>query len=492
MNIVPKVRSTVLLIGVVFVVATTAEAGVALRNQERTARLHRVVTGLLPPDGLLSIGLAGDVYGAYYGDANLPYLIDFRKTCLDLEYGVTPWLNVRVSQPYRTWSGGRDDLPMSGSGLGDTEVGFLFSLPSPSETIGFGFDLRASLPTGAEADGLGQGAVSPYAGLALSAAFWSSAQVPELRVHLNAGRRIQPRDEGHGAAGGGVLEPWAPLYPAVLSGGAATDNDATVLGAAVEFRKSLVSLFVEYHAEFYGDGADIAACEFPRYLSAGLRWGGEEGAALEWGYDVPLGRDDPTTVFNAAYPDFVLHAGLSWSFGTGGTDTDHDGIPDRLDQCPRAAEDHDGYRDEDGCPDPDNDEDGIPDTRDLAPDYPEDIDGFQDDDGVPDNDNDFDGIPDVADKCPDTPEDFDGHQDDDGCPEEFVDADGDGLPDEDDNCPYEAEDLDGFEDDDGCPDEDNDLDGIADSEDECPCEAEDYDGVEDGDGCPDNDNGADE
>jgi len=451
-----------LSVSVVFAGVESVEAGVALRNQERSARLHRAVSGLLPPDGLLSVGLAGDFYGAYYGDANFPYLIDFRKTYLDLEYGVAPWLNLRARQSYRTWSGGRDDLPASGSGLGDTDVGLLIALPSPASHVGLACDLRASLPTGAEAGGLGQGDFAPYAGLAVSASFWSSAQMPELRVHLNVGRRIQPRDEGHGAAGGGVLEPWPPLYPAIRPGGTAADNDATVLSAALEFRKSLVTLFVEYYSEFYGDGADIAASEYPRYLTAGLRWGGEEGAALEWGYDVPLSRNDATTSFQAAYPDFVLHMGLSWSFGTGGRDSDHD-----------------------GCPDPDNDEDGIPDTQDLAPDYPEDFDGFQDEDGIPDNDNDLDGILDTADECPDTPEDFDGYKDDDGCPEEFLDADADGLADEDDNCPYAPEDLDGFEDDDGCPDVDNDLDGIDDIDDECPCEAEDYDGVDDEDGCPD-------
>lgn len=41
------------------------------------------------------------------------------------------------------------------------------------------------------------------------------------------------------------------------------------------------------------------------------------------------------------------------------SDDDNDGISDVVDQCPRAAEDLDGYRDIDGCPDPD-DEDGPP------------------------------------------------------------------------------------------------------------------------------------
>ena len=464
--------------------ATAARAELTLRNQFRSARLYRTVSGELPPDGLLSFGLSGDFYSTTYGTANLPYLIDFRSLNLDLEYGPLPGVNLRARLPRRSWSGGREDLPADGSGFGDADVGLLVALPSPGAGLSAALDLRASLPTGAEADGLGQGELSPYAGLALSAVFWPNHQVPEMRLHLNLGRRINPLDGGFGAAGDGRLESWPRLYPAVAAGGGAGDNDAWVFGGAVEFRKSLVTLFVEYADESYGDAVDMSASERPRYLSAGLRWGGEEGTALEWGYDVPLGCDDPATAFTPAYPDFVLHAGLSWSFAVGGSDADHDGIPDRVDLCPAAPEDIDGFRDEDGCPDPDNDEDGVPDVRDLAPDYPEDLDGWKDEDGVPDTDNDLDGIPDVADRCPDDPEDLDGYQDEDGCPEEFLDADGDGLADAEDDCPYEAEDLDGFEDEDGCPELDNDLDGLDDVDDACPCEAEDYDGVEDDDGCP--------
>lgn len=477
-------RAGIALLAVLLLASTAAEAELALRNQNRSARLLRAASGLLPPDGLLSVGVTGQVYGAYYGEPDYIYSIDFRTLNLDLEYGLAPWLDLRARMPWRSWSGGRGDLPASGSGLGDAEVGLLLALPTLHERLGAALDLRATLPAGTEADGLGQGEVAPYAGLALSKAFWSRAQMPELRLHLNAGRRIQPLDGGFGAAGDGRLESWPHLYPAVRAGGDAGDNDAWVVSGALEVRKSLVVLFVEYTAEVYGDGADIAACEQPRYLSAGLRWGGEEGAALEWGYDVPLGRDDPATDFKPVYPDFILHAGLSWSFAVGGADSDHDGLPDRLDLCPLAAEDYDGFRDEDGCPDPDNDEDGIPDVRDLAPDYPEDYDGYLDEDGVPDNDNDGDGILDAADRCPDLAEDFDGDHDDDGCPELFEDADGDGLADDVDDCPFEAEDFDGFEDGDGCPELDNDLDGLPDAVDACPCEAEDYDGDADEDGCP--------
>jgi len=99
-------------------------------------------------------------------------------------------------------------------------------------------------------------------------------------------------------------------------------------------------------------------------------------------------------------------------------DRDKDGVPDGADQCPEAAEDIDGFEDDDGCPDYDNDFDGIYDQFDECPQLREDFDGFQDTDGCPDYDNDGDGIPDEKDKCPNLSETVNGFQDDDGCPDQ--------------------------------------------------------------------------
>src|SRR6478609_1241577 len=125
----------------------------------------------------------------------------------------------------------------------------------------------------------------------------------------------------------------------------------------------------------------------------------------------------------------------------------------------------------------DRDGDGYKDDQDQCPDEPEDFDGFKDEDGCPDPDNDNDGILDVNDRCPNVPEDFDG------CPE--PDNDHDGIPDKQDSCPDDAEDKDNFEDTDGCPDPDNDKDQIPDVKDKCPNEPETYNGFQDQDGCPD-------
>jgi hypothetical protein len=100
-----------------------------------------------------------------------------------------------------------------------------------------------------------------------------------------------------------------------------------------------------------------------------------------------------------------------------GNDADADGIDDSDDACPRDAEDLDGVRDLDGCPDIDDDNDGIPDTSDECPREAEDADGFRDDDGCPELDNDGDSYIDTSDVCPNEPETQNGVDDNDGCPD---------------------------------------------------------------------------
>lgn len=68
----------------------------------------------------------------------------------------------------------------------------------------------------------------------------------------------------------------------------------------------------------------------------------------------------------------------------GGVDTDKDGIYDGADECVDQAEDFDGFRDKDGCPDLDNDNDKIPDVDDQCPLDAEEPNGVDDEDGCPD------------------------------------------------------------------------------------------------------------
>lgn len=127
-------------------------------------------------------------------------------------------------------------------------------------------------------------------------------------------------------------------------------------------------------------------------------------------------------------------------------DRDRDGVADDDDVCVDDAEDLDGFKDSDGCPELDNDNDGILDAGDKCRDAAEDKDGFADTDGCPETDNDADGIPDAADACPTQA----GQAALKGCPSQ--DADNDGVLDSKDECPTIPESPNGWLDDDGCPD----------------------------------------
>ncbi len=163
----------------------------------------------------------------------------------------------------------------------------------------------------------------------------------------------------------------------------------------------------------------------------------------------------PSTASEGITQDYEAMIGLYKTFRNTGPkvagDSDGDGVADDKDDCPNKAEDNDGFRDDDGCPDVDNDEDGIPDGDDKCPDEAESQNGVDDDDGCPEGDDDGDGVLGGADKCPDAAEDKDGFEDGDGCPD--PDNDGDGVADADDKCATEAETKNGYQDNDGCPDE---------------------------------------
>jgi outer membrane protein OmpA-like peptidoglycan-associated protein len=262
-----------------------------------------------------------------------------------------------------------------------------------------------------------------------------------------------------------------------LKDGTFADGDLATYGGGISYR---VLEPVDLVAETYGTYAlagGMGNLAMSNEVVGGIKLFVERNSYLMLG-----GGARYTTGFEAADERVFLGFIFEPSIG----DRDGDGIKDDVDQCPDDPEDFDGFKDEDGCPDPDNDNDGIPDVDDRCPNVPEDRDGDHDEDGCPeggDGDRDGDGILDSKDKCPDEPEDRDGFEDEDGCPD--PDNDKDGIPDKMDQCPNDPEDKDGFQDEDGCPDPDNDHDGIPDVRDKCPNEPETFNGFEDEDGCPD-------
>lgn len=240
---------------------------------------------------------------------------------------------------------------------------------------------------------------------------WKSG---DTRLHLVTGYRFNQNHED-----GAFLYP--VFYPKTGPGEDDTDNDALILRGGIELTRGIVTLSAEVLADRLAWSDQLAARENPLEVIPGMRVRLRRGWFVSAHAGIGLSRDDPSTTALEApellFPDWRVSVALHLTGMLGGEDRDDDGVEDAFDRCPGAPEDYDGYRDDDGCPDPDNDRDGVPDDWDKAPFDPEDYDGFEDDDGAPDLDNDRDGIPDREDFCPDEAEDIDGVQDDDGCPE---------------------------------------------------------------------------
>jgi len=462
-------------------------AGKPPSQHQDSLRLTRLSSAVMPPDGLLAIGLHARQYSTVFILDEFLYSISQQDYVVTLEAGLLPWMLVWAEVPWRSWSEGVDWIPETGAGWGDGRWQLALGRQLGTSAFHFSVTGGGNIPLGSESAGLTEGVFSPQAGLNATAVFWRESMLPEMRVHLNYGRTWNSAEEFGYGQGTTHLNPWPPRYQSAAAAGGESRNDTRDFGVGLEFRAGHTSLWLEYTQQIFRNNDTVSEAEQMRMIAAGLRWGNVSGWALHGNYLVSLADDDEATPWWPGYPDLVMSLGVSRQFGFGGADRDNDGVRDRDDLCPDLPEDRDGFADEDGCPDYDNDQDGIPDTLDNAPNEPEDYDGFEDRDGVPDPDNDGDGIPDHDDLCPDEAEDFDGHNDEDGCPDEFSDRDGDGVGDAVDPCPDDPEDFDGFEDEDGCPDDDNDLDGIPDALDDCPDEAEDYDGDSDDDGCPDTD-----
>ena len=145
---------------------------------------------------------------------------------------------------------------------------------------------------------------------------------------------------------------------------------------------------------------------------------------MSWGIDNVYSLDRPLVYGRAShwserpFTDYLEPTvGLTYYFGVN-TDTDHDGVKDKVDVCPDTPQG--ALVDKYGCP-LDSDGDGVFDGIDLCPDTPKGA--LVDITGCP-LDSDQDGVYDGLDKCPNTPKGV--VVDMVGCP---LDSDKDGVPD---------------------------------------------------------------
>jgi outer membrane protein OmpA-like peptidoglycan-associated protein len=324
--------------------------------------------------------------------------------------GFADVVELGVRAPIVLYQDGNLALLHPGSSLGTTTMGDL-SLGAKAALVGRphrdGFELALAadldLPTGSAGDYAGDG------GLGLRPRLVAGLKSGGLQVALNAGYAARPRR--------------------VVAAGDFTMDDQALGGLALSYAVIPGSLWALGEAAFaHVLGAPDGLRDTPGAAVGGVRYAVAGPWVLQAGVGAGLatgpGTPDVRGILSFAYaPNVRPRAAPVVAVATAAAppppprDTDHDGVPDASDKCPKDPEDKDGFQDQDGCPDPDNDDDGVPDAADKCPGDAEDKDGFQDEDGCPDPDNDGDGVADAADKCPKEAEVLNGFEDEDGCPD---------------------------------------------------------------------------
>ena len=347
-------------------------------------------------------------------------VIEYRLTTdLTLAYGPLAWLDLGVAVPVV--------LTQQGRNIDDDADLASFAFADPGLTVKATLLDKGAWPVGAALLAgvtLPLGDADAFAGEANATAFGKLAlEYPvthRLDVALNGGYRARERSR--------INQVFV--------------DDELMVGLGVSWRQAHdLALVGDVNVATRIQGAFLVPEETPGDVNAGVRWHVFQGAQLVFGagagvlpgYGSPTwrvflgfeavprrhdfdddrvadGDDDclsvPGPVENAGCPRQV--ASTPRKARPKRNDKDNDGVLDISDMCPYLAEDRDGFRDDDGCPDPDNDLDFIADVYDADPVGAEDWDGFEDDDGIPDLDNDRDGVADYVDACPNDPGGADG------------------------------------------------------------------------------------
>ncbi|MBT3217499.1 MAG: hypothetical protein HN348_00265, partial [Proteobacteria bacterium] len=273
--------------------------------------------------------------------------IEHRSTTdFQVGMGISRYFSFSASWPFVLWQTGSDlthmvggDYDASSSGIGDLRLTPKFVLVDQDyHPIGLAVLGRVSLPTGQRQGFVGAGSVNGAPMVVLEAAD-GSVRKREYRVRfaLNLGMHFR-----------------SPV---------ATD-EALLLQNEFMYRAGLAAhpvSVLEIGFEAYGHvGWNPRA-----YGLETVGWFKFHGLDL---VTVTVGGG-PGFFEGVGTPSarVFLGATLAPSFDPKRLDRDGDGIPNKTDNCINIPEDHDGFEDEDGCPEHDNDLDGIVDKSDHCP-----------------------------------------------------------------------------------------------------------------------------
>ncbi len=264
--------------------------------------------------------------------------------------GLAGWFEVGLGLPiHMIYDGDPYGGLAAGAGLGDLRLVPKFALlrtGSLDQHILLGLAVPITFPTGNDEEFRGAG------GFTLGGSLLFAAHIRSLGLGLDVGYRWR---ENH------PPQPWGD---SISFGPWVSYNVTPELALRAE-------AFAEKHVSTEVDGAD-----FPIEVLGGLEYRMDSGLALYAGGT--LGLTD-----GIGDPDFRIIGGVRYRKNhpqdQGFRDSDGDRILDKDDKAPYEPEDEDGYRDDDGEPEPDNDGDGVLDGDDECPE----LKGEVDRDGCP-------------------------------------------------------------------------------------------------------------
>src|SRR3989449_621696 len=173
---------------------------------------------------------------------------------------------------------------------------------------------------------------------------------------------------------------------------------ASLVVNAVHASRLMVYVLGGYSLLDFGTRAPYRFTDNAAHGAAGIRLFLTERVALRVEGRAIYSPSTQSTFGPKTATHYLGTAGLSvFHLGTPSKDSDHDGVPDSVDQCPNTPA---GVAvDAAGCP-LDSDKDGVPDGIDKCPNTPPGA--TVDASGCP-LDSDLDGVPDGIDQCPNTP-----------------------------------------------------------------------------------------
>jgi OOP family OmpA-OmpF porin len=282
--------------------------------------------------------------------------------------GIGSRVAVGADVPAFVWQDGTSPLPagvvgpgsLPASGLGDVSLlGKVAILSNDRDGLRLGFGLAAlagvSLPTGNRSSFLGDGQVT--ANLRLLAEY--GLGVGALRAALGYAARPESRQWPQGALAGATIGnaiPWSigltlqprAIWQAVDSG----DRQIWEIAAHGALPGGPVAPF-----GVSGSGSSLLS-PVMLALDDRIALGQRRDTYVLIGADIGLDDAVGTPIIRAV-------VALGWAPRT--HDSDADGVPDDLDECPDLPEDRDGIQDTDGCPEDDADGDGVLDPVDACP-----------------------------------------------------------------------------------------------------------------------------